>query len=161
MRKAGLYLGLLFLVVGFILAPVLAGPLTEDVSASAFYLKHAKNSILYTSLSFVASAFSFSVYIKARGRENGIKVSTRIMGCGICVLGPVYALCANYKHSANILIAIYDTWGPDFFSSSSMMPEWIEKFNKTANTYAVIAVLILLVILYGVFKIVNSLRNIR
>ena len=156
-KKTLAILGVVFVVAGFILAPVLCGPVTSDEYTMSFEVD-AFAPVLATFIAFVLAAVCTCSFIKAVAQENNAVVNPLMIGLGMGAFGLFYSLMVVYKDAASVLNNFFNTWGIEEDKMAAIMPEAAAEFNMIASNYSKLMFVAVAVIAFGVYRVAKAIK---
>ena len=153
-----LMLSVVAFLLCLVLAPILCMPVDLDEISSTFEVSVFIPSITAFLFSLI-SAICASNYVQRLAEQKNKTVNPLIMGIGIGLFGLFYGLRTAYVDASNVLSDFYFVWGSNGTSMSRHIPEWVDKFQNTADTYTILMVVSVLIAAFGIYKIYNSIRK--
>lgn len=160
MKKTSL--SLVLSVISFtlclVLPPIVCMPVDSDEIMGTFEVSVFEPTITAFILSII-SAICANLYIQKMAVKEKKTVNSLIMSIGIGLFGLFYGLQTAYNDASDVLSEFYFGWGTNGTSMAHLMPEWAEKFQNIADTYAIFIVSSVIVAAFGVYKVYSSLRK--
>lgn len=153
-----LVLSAVSLVLCLILAPVVCMPVDPDEIMGTFEVSVFEPLITAFILA-IASAVFANLYIRKIAEEKKKVVNPLMMSIGVGLFGLFYGLRTAYSDAAKVLTDFVFSWGGSGIGMTELMPEWADKFRRTAGMHTVFMILSLGIAGFGFFKIYTDLRK--